>query len=688
MTLTTMASLTAVAQVASTASQSTPTTTPIKHAIIIIGENRSFDHVFATYTPVNKGESVLNLLSEGIVSSDGTPGPNYPSAYQSQATDTGTTQQPGVYQISPTLNKQAYTSLPAPLVGGPTAPYVCPTGTTTTSCVTPANLATARAVENGLPNDYYKYLLVGGTGQTAGAFDNRISYVEKPVTDLPPGPFQLSPGVSYHAYSASPVHRFYQMWQQLDCAIAHATNKNASGCLSDLFAWVEVTVGAGTNGLPQPAGFNPPFPLPANYNINSTPTTTGEGSTALGFYNVQEGDVPYFKQLADTYSMSDNYHQGVSGGTGVNHIMLGTADAIWFSDGNGNPEMPPHNQLATNAGQANQGIVDEVENPNPQAGTNNYWVEDGYGGGSYGFPSYGGGSYSDCSDTTQPGVAAIVYFLKSLSHPINPNCEPGHYYLLNNYNPGYFGDGTDAYNDMNADNTVFTIPPSSVRNIGDALIAKNISWAYFGDQFDRYVNDPYQLQPDDEYCNICNWAQYSTSIMTNAQIRTTHLKDTIDLYNDIQSGSLPSVSYVKPSGFVDGHPASSKMDLLEGFVKKIVDLVQANPNLWAETAIFITFDEGGGYADSGYVQQLDYFGDGTRIPMIVVSPFSTGGHISHVYSDHASVVKFIEKNWGLGPITQRSRDNMPNPITEPSNPYVPINSPAIGDLMDLFNFAK
>ena len=688
MTLTTMASLTAVAQVASTTSQSAPTATPIKHAIIIIGENRSFDHVFATYTSVNKGESVWNLLSEGIVKSDGTPGPNYSSAYQAQATDAGTAQRPGIYQINPTTSKQSYTSLPAPLVGGPTVPYVCPAGTTTTSCVTPANLAIAQAVENGLPSDYYQYLLVGGTGQTAGAFDTRISYVEKPVTSLPPGPFQLSPGVSYHAYSASPVHRFYQMWQQLDCAIAHATNKNASGCLSDLFAWVEVTVGTGTNGKAQPAGFNPPYPLPANYNINGTPTTTGEGSSALGFYNVQEGDVPYFKRLADTYSMSDNYHQGVSGGTGVNHIMLGTADAIWFSDGNGNPEIPPQNQVATNAGPANAGVVNEVENPNPQPGTNNYWVEDGYGGGSFGSPSYGGGSYTDCSDTTQPGVAAIVYFLKSLSHPVNPNCESGHYYLLNNYNPGYFGDGTNAYNDANADNTVFTIPPSSVRNIGDALLAKNISWAYFGDQFDRYVNDPYQLQPDDQYCNICNWAQYSTSIMSNAQIRTTHLKDTTDLYNDIQNGSLPSVSYVKPSGFVDGHPASSKMDLFEGFVKKIVDLVQANPKLWAETAIFITFDEGGGYADSGYVQQLDYFGDGTRIPMIVVSPYSTGGHISHVYSDHASVPKFIEKNWGLGPITQRSRDNMPNPITEPSNAYVPVNSPAIGDLMDLFNFTK
>src|ERR1700748_1326499 len=62
------------------------TTTPIKHVIVIIGENRSFDHVFATYQPV-KGQSVWNLLSEGIVNADGTPGPNFWKAAQNAASD-------------------------------------------------------------------------------------------------------------------------------------------------------------------------------------------------------------------------------------------------------------------------------------------------------------------------------------------------------------------------------------------------------------------------------------------------------------------------------------------------------------------------------------------------------------------------------------------------------------------------
>jgi phospholipase C len=166
-----------------------------------------------------------------------------------------------------------------------------------------------------------------------------------------------------------------------------------------------------------------------------------------------------------------------------------------------------------------------------------------------------------------------------------------------------------------------------------------------------------------------------------------HIQDSANLYTDIAKQTLPAVSIVKPSGYIDGHPASSKLQLFEGFVKKIVDQVQASPYA-KDTAIFITFDEGGGYYDSGYVQPLDFFGDGTRIPLIVVSPYVKAGHISHAYSDHVSILKFIERNWSLPPVTHRSRDNFPNPVVSNDNPYVPLNSPALGDLFDLFDFGS
>jgi phospholipase C len=171
-----------------------------------------------------------------------------------------------------------------------------------------------------------------------------------------------------------------------------------------------------------------------------------------------------------------------------------------------------------------------------------------------------------------------------------------------------------------------------------------------------------------------------------AQVKA-HIVDSIDLYADIANGTLPAVSVVKPSGYVDGHPSSSKLNLFEGFAEKIINDVQGSP-YWKDTAIFITEDEGGGYYDSGYVQPLDFFGDGTRIIFLVVSPFTNAGHISHEYADHVSILKFIERNWSIGPVSNRSRDNFPNPKAESSNPYVPTNSPAISDLWDLFTFSS
>ena len=72
----------------------------------------------------------------------------------------------------------------------------------------------------------------------------------------------------------------------------------------------------------------------------------------------------------------------------------------------------------------------------------------------------------------------------------------------------------------------------------------------------------------------------------------------------------------------------------------------------------------------------------------MVSPFSQGGKIVHTYTDHVSILKFIERNWYLQPLTDRSRDNLPNPVIRQTNPYVPVNMPAIGDLFDMFDFGQ
>jgi phospholipase C len=631
------------------------TQSPIKHLIVIMGENRTFDHLFATYQP-RRGQSVVNLLSKGIINIDGSPGPNYGLALQNFTTVAGTFSiSPGGKTPYPSglgagLFSNAINLLNVPSTSyAPRVPYTNiydpVTGAAVNGPGAVATLALAHEATSDLLKQDYKLLTTGATGLPSKA-DTRINN----ANNLPNGPYPLvrSTGESlYDTYGGSPVHRFYQMWQQLDCDAAKKTPKNPSGCQADLFPFVEQTVAAGSNGKV------------------FTGTYLPEGDIAMGFYNVAKGDVPYLTELANKYTLNDNYHQPVMGGTFANQMMFGYADALYYADPDGAPGTPPPNQ---------------IENPNPQLGSNNFYTQDGYGG----------GSYSKCSDATQPGVGPVVTYLTAIG--INPNCAPNAYYLLNNYVPAFIGNGnTDPTN-----NGPFTLPPVlSQRHIGDVLTANQVSWAYFGERWNDFKTAPGlganfgTIDPPAYlYCNICNPFLYSASTMTNPTERNAHLKDTADLYDAIENGGLPAVSWVKPSTFNDGHPASSKVDLFESFTHKIIDMVRTNEDLWKSTAILVTVDEGGGYYDSGYVQPVDFFGDGTRIPLIVVSNYSEGGNVSHEYSDHASIIKFIERNWQLPKLSNRSRDNLQNPITSPANPYVPVIRPAIGDLWGNFDFSR
>jgi acid phosphatase len=408
---------------------------------------------------------------------------------------------------------------------------------------------------------------------------------------LPNGPFQISKYVPYFdshvqysafgqcelfgAYVGDPLHRFYQMWQQ--------TAVPGNG----LNTWVANTAGDDN-------GANPPAPI-------------FQGGVGMGFYNMGQGDAPILRDLAQHYAISDNYHQAVQGGTGANHIALGTGFAASYQDSSGNAAVPPTNQ---------------IQNPNPRPCTNNSYSQDGYAG----------GSYSECADSSQPGVGAVDAYLAKLPYkPLN-NCQPGRYYLLNN--AGYNPDGT-------LNTSTFTVPPQKKDyvTIGNALTAHGIGWGYFGEGYNNG-------KPAFDYCGIRDPMQYSSSIMTNPALRAKTQHDLSDFISEAANGTLPAVSFLKP-GDNDGHPGYSTLAGFENF--RAIAAVQSNPTLWRNTAIIVTFDESGGYYDSGYVQPLSFFGDGPRVPLLVISPYAKVGHVDHTYTDHVSILKFIEANWKLFP---------------------------------------
>ena len=497
-----------------------------------------------------------------------------------------------------------------------------------------------------------------------GAYDPKTLQLYGPIPDprfqnlTTNGPFPITHYSSYSSGIGDPAHRFFQMWQQTG-----GTNQQL-----DLYSWVATTIGTGSA--------TPGVKLGA----------TGQGGELMGFFNMSAGDAPIFKQLADTWAISDNYHQSIMGGTGANFFALATGDVAVYNQNN-QLAVPPTNQ---------------IENPNPSVGTDNFYTNDGYAG----------GSYVNCSDASQPGVAPILSVLEKKHR--QSRCENGAYYLVNNYDSPYSFDGKPQ--PLGADK--YVLPPQVVPTIGELLSKNGVSWRWYtGGRDDADITgDPlYQTTvypqvfaalkklyppgtPDSVIAPVATAQAIKTarpylynsigdpmnaSALVNADPNIkTNLKGLSSFMADVASGSLPEVSFVVPKNMDSGHPGYSAPALYEAFLKDLIAKVQASKN-WSDTAIVITTDEGGGYFDTGAIQNIDFFGDGTRIPLIVVSPYAKQGVVDHTYQDHASILKFIEHNWNLPALSERSRDTLPNPR---GKAYIPANGPAIGDLTSLFDF--
>ena len=107
------------------------------------------------------------------------------------------------------------------------------------------------------------------------------------------------------------------------------------------------------------------------------------------------------------------------------------------------------------------------------------------------------------------------------------------------------------------------------------------------------------------------------------------------------------MTFIDPEGSsTDSEHPPQNVTVGEEWSLSIIDAIERSP-LWGSTAIFLTWDEGGGFYDSIVPPVIDAFGDGFRVPMIVVSPFTEGGGIVSTTFDHTSVLKFIDQNWGL-----------------------------------------
>jgi phospholipase C len=241
------------------------------------------------------------------------------------------------------------------------------------------------------------------------------------------------------------------------------------------------------------------------------------------------------------------------------------------------------------------------------------------------------------------------------------------------------------------------------QNIGDLLNSRGISWGWFEGGFDLAWKNPNgstgcarSTTSGNTHMNKADYIphhepfQYYTQTANPKHLRPTSVKmigvdgdqanhqyDTLDWYDAVAAGNLPSVSFLKAPGFQDAHAGYSDPLDEQAFVTKVVDTLEQS-QFWDSTAIFIAYDDSDGWYDHQLGQIVNQSttsadaltgtgqcgngtetalpgpnvlhaqgrcGYGPRLPLLVISPYSKVNYVDHTLTDQTSIIRFIEDNW-------------------------------------------
>jgi phospholipase C len=194
------------------------------------------------------------------------------------------------------------------------------------------------------------------------------------------------------------------------------------------------------------------------------------------------------------------------------------------------------------------------------------------------------------------------------------------------------------------------VPNQTHATIGDRLSEKNISWAWYAGGWN--IADTggtprmfsYHHQP----------FAYFTNYGPGTAARKEHLKDESDFIVAAKNGTLPAVSFVKPTGVENEHPGGSAVKIAENHAVALINAVLNGPN-GKDAVIILTYDENGGFWDHVAPPVIDRWGPGSRIPALIISPFAKKGYVDHTTYETVSILAFIEKRWKLKPLTKRDQ---------------------------------
>jgi acid phosphatase len=331
------------------------------------------------------------------------------------------------------------------------------------------------------------------------------------------------------------------------------------------------------------------------------------GSCAWGPCNyvaAQQTELPNYWAMAQNYVLSDNFFSSLHGPSFPNHLFTIAAQSGGYGIGGwdgGGGGGSLDGGILFDAGPAP--LLGARDNPGARKGSPPPPIADagqfpgvqGYASASVQFDAGAGG----CDSTADARVLVI---------------DPE-------------GDVEEIY------------PCFDMPTLGDLLSDAGISWKMYGATQSAGI--------DYHYWTIYNAIRH----FRESPAWSKHIVFGDNVFADIDAGTLPAVSWISGYGNMSEHPTASTC-VGENWTVDLLNQLGASP-LWSSTAVFITWDDFGGFYDHVSPPTVDGYGLGPRVPLLIVSPYSLQGHIDSTVSEFSSVLRFIEDVYGLPRLTNR-----------------------------------
>ena len=328
--------------------------------------------------------------------------------------------------------------------------------------------------------------------------------------------------------------------------------------------------------------------------------------------------------LAQKYTLCDNFFHAAFGGSFLNHQFLVAAAAPVY------PNAPASMQATLDTD--GQLLVDS---------TTGKIIHDGN------ITPIGGPSFSAPGATFDKNYAVNTIFSANL---VPTSSTLGSTSLL------------PSLNDSNPSDPVRPYTP----NIGDRLSGSHVSWKWYSGGWDNALAstasnpanngvvppnppvDPLFQWHHQPFAFFDNYAPWVGGVRNPAS--AAHLQDENDFFTDLTSDHLPSVVFIKPLGPDNEHPGYAGLQQVQQHVADLVNAVRRS-DYWENSLIIVTYDEHGGRWDHVTPPTSNGpWGDGSRVPAIVIGPFAKRGFVDHTQHDTLSILKTIEERFGLAPL--------------------------------------